>query len=390
MISHSCQSRTEGQPKAVELARLGVDLRVVVPRRWKHYGRWRPTQLPIENAGFRLLRESIQFPWMGPAQSYLHFYPGLERVLRDFSPDIIDVWEEPWSAVSLQACFLRSKVCPDAALVSETEQNIEKTLPPPFEIFRARTLKQADWVIGRSEEALEISRRKGFQGPMRVVPNAVDADLFQPLSDDARAHQRKELGWGDEEFVAGYIGRLVEEKGLADFVEALAQTPPSVRGVFVGQGPFEESLREQIVRLGLESRISILPAKPPGELAPLMACLDVLVLPSRTTPRWKEQFGRVLIEAGACAVPVVGSDSGAIPGVIGDAGRVFPEGDARVLAHHLSELCAHRDEARALGQNGLRAVRERYTWARVADAMLAIYAELRPNALSPEMRERAA
>jgi len=379
MISHSCQSRTEGQPKAVELARLGVDLRVIVPRRWRHYGQWRQTERPIENPGFKLLQMGVALPWTGPGQSYLHFYPGLARVLREWSPDIIDLWEEPWSAVSLQACFLRDRFCPGAALVSETEQNIEKTLPPPFESFRASVLKQADFVVGRSEEALAIVKRKGFDGPMRVVPNAVDADLFQPLSPAARSEMRRELGWKDDQFIAGYIGRLVEEKGLADFVESLAHTPPFVRGVLVGDGPFEAPLRAQIARKGLESRVSLLPARSAKELAPLMGALDVLVLPSRTTPRWKEQFGRVLIEAGACAVPTIGSDSGAIPGVIGAAGRVFAEGDARALAQELGDLHAHPDAAHALGQNGWATVQSRYTWAKVAGAMLDIYRQLRPE-----------
>jgi len=381
MISHSCQSRTEGQPKAVELARLGVDLRVIVPRRWKHYGHWRQTQRSSENPGFRLMQMGVALPWTGPGQSYLHFYPGLARVLRNWSPDIIDLWEEPWSAVSLQACFLRDRLCPAAALVSETEQNIEKTLPPPFETFRISVLKQADFVVGRSEEALAIVKRKGFDGPSRVVPNAVDADLFQPLSSTKRMETRRRLGWEENQFIAGYIGRLVEEKGLADFVESLAHTPPNVRGVLVGDGPFEAQLREQIARLGLESRVSLLPARSAKLLAPLMGALDVLVLPSRTTPRWKEQFGRVLIEAGACAVPTIGSDSGAIPDVIGDAGRIFPEGDALALAKELSDFCAHPDAARILGQNGLKAVQSRYTWAKVAGAMLDIYRELRPELL---------
>lgn len=380
LISHTCQSRTEGQPKAVELARLGVDLRVVVPRRWKHYGRWRAPDRPIEGGGFRLVPLTTRLAWCGPAQSYLHFYPGLGRVIREFGPDIIDLWEEPWSAVSLQACLLREKLCPTAAIVSETEQNIDKRLPPPFEPMRSQVLRRADWVVGRNSESLDIVARKGFAGRSRVVPNAVDAEVFRPLSPQERSARRGELGWREKEFVAGYIGRLVEEKGLADFVEAVALSCPRVRAVLVGEGPFEGALREQIARLGLAGRVEILPARPPQRLAPLMGALDVLVLPSRTTARWKEQFGRVLIEAGACAVPVIGSDSGAIPDVVGAAGRVFPEGNASELARHLDELCGAPGEARALGLAGWRAVEERYTWARVAQAMLAIYRELRPDA----------
>ena len=191
LISHTCQSRTEGQPRAVELARLGVDLRVVVPRRWKHYGRWRTPDRPIEGAGFRLVPLAARLAWCGPAQSYLHFYPRLGQVMREFQPDIIDLWEEPWSAVSLQASLLRERICPGAALVSETEQNIDKTLPPPFEPVRSQVLSRADWVVGRNAESLDIVARKGFAGRARVVPNAVDADLFRPLSGNERAALRR-------------------------------------------------------------------------------------------------------------------------------------------------------------------------------------------------------
>ena len=69
-----------------------------------------------------------------------------------------------------------------------------------------------------------------------------------------------------------------------------------------------------------------------------MRRFDVLVGPSLTTPRWKEQFGRMLVEAMACGVPVIGSDSGEIPHVIGDAGIVVPEGDRVALCAAIARL----------------------------------------------------
>ena len=379
LISHTCQSRSEGQPKAVELARLGIDLTVVVPRRWKHYGAWRAPQAPLPGAGFAWRPMTVRLPWSGPAQSYLHFYPGLPRLLRELQPDVIDLWEEPWSLVSAQACRLRDLLCPGARIVSETEQNVEKQLVPPFEQFRSSVLQSADWVVGRSAEAIEIVRRKGYDGPASVVPNAVDAAAFQVPSPAARAQTRAELGWG-EEFVCGYVGRLVEEKGVTDLVEALAQMPasptrPPSRAVLVGSGPFEAELRAQIAELGLGARVQLLPARGREELAQLMGALDALVLPSRTTPRWKEQFGRVIIEAGACGVPVVGSSSGAIPDVVGEAGLVFAEGNATQLAQKLEWLAAHPEGARQMGARGRQVVEQKYTWTRVAQAMARIYSE---------------
>lgn len=376
LISHTCQSRSEGQPKALELARLGHDVTVIVPRRWKHYGKWRAPEKPDADAGFRWMPLEARWPWCGPAQSYLHFYPRLGRVLRDWQPDVIDLWEEPWSLVSAHACFLRDRLCPDTPIVSETEQNIDKSLPPPFETFRSYVLGRANFVVGRNAEAIEIVRRKGFGGSTRVVPNAVDAALFRPLSPAERNAQRESLGWKPEEFVCGYVGRLVEEKGLSDLVAAMAKCDSRIRAVSVGSGPFEAALRAQIGALKLEARVELLPARGREELATLMGALDVLVLPSRTTASWKEQFGRVLIEAQACGVPVIGSSSGAIPDVVGEAGLIFPEGDAATLAARLDFLASNPDEARLMGARGREMVEQKYTWARVAEAMSGIYSQL--------------
>ena len=378
LVSHTCQSRTEGQPKAFELAKLGIELCVVVPRQWMHYGQWRAAQVP-DHAPFRFEVLDAKWAWCGPAQSYLHFYPGLGALISEFKPDVIDLWEEPWSLVSLRTLKLREQLCPNVPVVSETEQNIDKTLPPPFEPIRSRVLKKADFVVGRNEESLKIVARKGFRGQSRVVPNAVDAELFRPLSREERQQQRTQLGWGEDEFWCGYVGRLVPEKGIDDLLDAVALCDDNVRVVIVGDGPHKVELESRIERLEIGERVQMRSGVPPRELAPLMGALDALVLPSRTTARWKEQFGRVLIEANACGVAAVGSDSGAIPDVIGQGGRVFPEGKASALADILNDLAREPETARSMGEEGRRVVLERYTWARVAEAMKGIYEELLAN-----------
>ena len=94
--------------------------------------------------------------------------------------------------------------------------------------------------------------------------------------------------------------------------------------------------------------------------------LDLLVLPSRTRPNWKEQFGRVLIEAMACGVPVLGSDSGEIPHVIGDAGIVFPEGDVEMLRCQVQRLMVDRAARNSLAAAGRQRVLDRFTMAEIA------------------------
>jgi glycosyltransferase involved in cell wall biosynthesis len=148
---------------------------------------------------------------------------------------------------------------------------------------------------------------------------------------------------------------------------------PSARLVLVGSGPMQPALQSLSERLGVGERVQFISAKPLAELPALMNALDVLVLPSRTTPSWKEQFGRVIIEAQACGVPVIGSASGAIPEVIGDAGLVVAERDPAALAAALNRLAGDPQLARDLAGRGRGRVEERFTWARVAAQMREVY-----------------
>jgi glycosyltransferase involved in cell wall biosynthesis len=380
LISHTCQSRTEGQPKAHCLSRMPeVDLKVLVPDRWRRYGQWRSAQSPEDDA-FNLEAGKVMWPWVGPAQCYLHWYPGLRRLLAEFQPHIIDLWEEPWGLVSAQACWLRNRYFPRTKILSETEQNIDKRLPIPFEQFRAYTLRHADFALGRNAEAVDVLRTKGYEGPAQVVPNAVDAELFCPLDREAC---RRELGFRG--FVAGYVGRLVAEKGLMEMVDALPRCAAEVNLLFVGSGDHEAALRQRVQELGVTERVKFLSAQPLEKLPKIMNALDVLVLPSRTTARWKEQFGRVIIEAHACATPVIGSDSGAIPEVVGEAGLVFHERDPRALAEAIEKLRVSPEMRREMGEIGRRKVEECFTWERVAERMRDIYL-----AMCPDVLERAA
>jgi glycosyltransferase involved in cell wall biosynthesis len=375
LISHTCQSRTAGQPKAEQLARIpDIHLRVLIPDRWRFNGQWRETWKP-ENTTFSWNLGKVMWPWAGPAQSYLHWYPGLARIIKEFKPDIIDLWEEPWGIVSAHTCWLRNRLRPQAKIIAETEQNLDKSLLFPFEQFRAYTLRNADFAVGRNAEAIQVLRARGYTGPAKTVPNAVDAELFCPL--DRQTCRREVLGdWGHDKFVAGYVGRLVEEKGLMDMVEALPFCPDGTRLLFVGSGPFQPNLERRVQELGKTEQVRFLPGQPLHDLPQVFNALDVLVLASRTTPSWKEQFGRVIIESHACRTPVIGSDSGAIPEVVGRGGLIIPERNPAALAAAITKL--HNDPQCRLemGAAGRWQVEENYTWSQVALRMSEIYREV--------------
>ena len=157
----------------------------------------------------------------------------------------------------------------------------------------------------------------------------VNEDLFRP---QAQPELRAELGIEPQEFVVGFVGRFVIEKGILTLLKAL--TPLKERSwkvVLLGRGELEAQIREEARRSGILDRLIIINSVPHDQVYRYINVMDTMVLPSETLTAqttltakgWKEQFGHVLIEAMACQVPVVGSDSGEIPHVIQDAGLFF-------------------------------------------------------------------
>lgn len=371
LISHSCQTPHEGQQRAQMLGELpGIDLCVLVPNRWNEYGQWRTAQDP-KKPSYKFQVERVRWPWTGPAQWYLHHYPKLGKILRRIKPDIIDIWEEPWGLVSAHTCWLRNRLLPSAKILSETEANINRTHPFPFTKFRKYSIRNTQFAVARQMQGVEVLRSKGYYGPVQVVGNAVDETVFRPMD---REICKKTLGLNG--FVAGYVGRLVEEKGLMEIVEAAATCPEDICFLFVGSGPFQSSLESRIAKFGLSARIKFLPPRAMNELPEIMNAIDVLLLMSRTTATWKEQFGRVIIEAHACGTPVIGSDSGAIPEVIDQGGIVVPERQADALAKAIKRLSCSPLLGPQLGRRGRQQVKDRYTWRRVAERMNDIYLKM--------------
>ena len=170
-------------------------------------------------------------------------------------------------------------------------------------------------------------------------------------------------------FQTGYVGRLVEEKGLDDVLTALGQVPANIMFSVMGEGPHEPMLRRRAAAGGLDGRVSFRPWSSPRDVAAFMQAQDAIILPTRTTRAVKEQFGRVIIEAQACGTPVIGSNCGAIPDVVGAGGWIIPENDPDALAALLERLQAAPQDVAACAKQGQANVAARFTHAKVADAL---------------------
>ncbi len=377
LLSHTCMSRTAGQPKLHSLARHSdLELTALVPDRMCTYDRWHEAEVPL-NPPFRFVVGKAKWQYFRQQWYLLHYDQIVPRLLKEVQPEVVDIWEEPWSLTASQMIYWTRRLCPKAKIITETEQNIYKDLPPPFKQLQTYSLKHSDLMVARNQEAAEVLRRKGYSGETKVVPNAVDCALFAPKSEEDREAVRSRFSWytpGD--FLVGYVGRLVPEKGLAGALEALAQQPSHTHFVFIGDGPMGVELQQLGQTLNVSQRVHFLGNKPLTELPDLMNALHILVLPSLTTARWKEQFGRVLIEAGASGVAVIGSSSGAIPEVIEDAGLIFPEGDVPAFSEAIARLRENTALREKCGRIGLERAHGRFSWNCVADEMMSLYRRL--------------
>ena len=305
---------------------------------------------------------------IGQRVPHLMRYTGLNAALEG-RWDVIHCWEEPYVAAGAQ---IARAVGPEPRFVVATFQNLGKQYPWPLSRFEHATMTRADgWIAFGESVRQALAARPGYARlPGQVIPPGVDVERFVPDL-DARARVRRQLDWPADAVVVGFLGRFVSEKGIRVLRGALERTPARWHALFVGGGPLEAELREFERRYA--PRVRVVTGIPHERVPDWINAMSIACLPSLTTTRWREQFGRVLIEAMACGVPVLASDSGEIPFVVGDAGVIVPEGDLDAMATALQRLVADGHERDRLAAAGLDRARTRFAWPIVARAHLAFF-----------------
>lgn len=342
------------QKKAEELAKLpGVELTVIVPPAWVEPRVGVQKLEPQFTQGYDLIVTEMRFN----GHFHYHYYPAIGKIIRDLKPDIFHIDEEPYNYATYHAMKAGQRA--GARMCFFTYQNIMKRYPFPFASFEKSVYAGADVGVAANQAALDVIREKGFTKPSLVIPQfGVDPVLYQPGTPQARPANRPPT--------VGYIGRLVEEKGVQVLLDAVASLRQPFRLEIIGSGYYRTELEVQAARLGIRDRIFFRNSVPSRDVPNVLSKIDMLVVPSLTRSNWKEQFGRVIIEAMACEVPVIGSDSGEIPNVIGDAGIIVPEGDAETLALRIWELMEDRVRRLELAARGRQRVLRYFTQQQVA------------------------
>src|SRR4051812_3153860 len=148
--------------------------------------------------------------------------------MRASRPDVIDLFEEPFSLVALQTLLLRELLAPSAALVFYSAVNVERVWRWPYRAVERLVLARADAAHAPNADVPRILNAKGFQAPSAVLPLGVDADRFASATPmELQGIPRPRIG---------FIGRLEPVKGLPVLLEAFHKLKSDASLVIVGDG----------------------------------------------------------------------------------------------------------------------------------------------------------
>ena len=325
------------------------DVTVAAPRFF--YGDLRPVTYEPEPEDSRLKVVPIETRLSKIVHLFSYDNAALKKLVREGDFDVVHAWEEPFILAGYQIARALRKS--SARFCFRTAQSYVKRYPPPFNYFERKVRARAQGWIAGAGLVHEAMLRRGFPKETgRVLNLAVDLDQFKPLSEDARGEMLRELGLTGP--VIGFVGRLTQAKGLDVLMQALekigAEKPWSL--LLLGSGDYHDKVLAWAKRRGWSDRVRILLVKH-SEVPRYIGCMDMMVAPSQSAKNWREQFGRMLIEAFACGVPVIGSDSGEIPFVIGDAGKVVRESDVDGWTRAIEELLDKPELRADLRERGL-------------------------------------
>ena len=364
IVSHPCATAAN-QAVFAEIRRMtGWDVRLVIPSNWKDEFGNALDQKEWPGLEGRVSKVPVFFN----GNIILHFYRmAWGSYLTREAFDVIYMHHEPYALATGQVCLANSRQQAPAAFGFYSAQNISKSYPPPFswiERFVHRASRFCFPVSGTVADVLEGKKSRVLR---TICPLPVDPSVYYPREAGASPFARE-----PGEAVLGYVGRLVESKGLTTLAKALEKIKDLAWHFHViGTGDYRATFEQLLEDAGIAGRVTFHGFTPHLQTPEYLSAFDLLVVPSETQPNWKEQFGRVIVEAMACGTPVVGSDSGEIPVLIraSGGGMIFPERDAAALSDCIRSLIGQPEQRRQMEKNGIAWVSESATLEVVARKM---------------------
>lgn len=293
----------------------------------------------------------------------------LARVVRRLRPDILHAHDPHGVALAALALSMATGTAAgrtrSAALVAARRVDFRLKANS----FSRWKYRQVDLFIAASEAIRHLLLADGVPpGQVVTVHEGIDLDHVQ-AAPPVNLHEAFFLPHHAP--IVGNVAALVPHKGqryLVDAAHLVVQKLPDARFVILGEGELRDHLERQVHEHRLEKHVIL-----PGFRTDVLGCLksfDLFVMSSVT-----EGLGTSILDAMACARPVVATTAGGIPEIVeeGVTGRLVPPRDAPALAEAILDLLRHEERRRQLGDAGLARVRRRFTVERMVRETVAVY-----------------
>ena len=291
--------------------------------------------------------------------------PKVKRDLKRFNPNLIHV-ASPEMLGHRAVNYARRKNKPVIASVHTRFETYARYyglafLEPLMVAMLRRFYQRCDAIFAPSESMAQLLRDQRMSYDVGIWSRGIDKEIFNPGRRDLE--WRRSLGIADNEVAVGFVGRLVMEKGLdvySDAIERLSQRGVTHRVLIVGEGPAGEWFRNRLpgaVFAGFQAG---------PDLGRAVASMDMLFNPSVT-----ETFGNVTLEAMASGLPVIAAKATGSQSLVTDkvSGRLVRPGAIEEFADALQHYCQSSGARSTAGEAGLRAS-DRYGWDAVNQTLV--------------------
>jgi glycosyltransferase involved in cell wall biosynthesis len=268
-----------------------------------------------------------------------YFLVGLNNLINKINPDLIYLQAEPWSVMAIYCAILSRKT--KIPLVLYSYENLKKVyerrnkkylgLWKPLEKF---VLRNSKGIIAGNLDAKKIILENGFKKRIEILPISGIGNNFYKYTLKRIKELKKTYGLENKKVVL-FLGRLTAEKGveeILDSVETVSNEVPEVLFLFVGSGDYSEKAKSFVKKRKIGQYVKFIENIDYEKVPHIMNIANLFVYPSRKTPYWEEQFGFSIPEALSCKVPVISTNTGAIPEFFGKYIKVLNEQDSKNLA----------------------------------------------------------
>lgn len=322
-----------------------INVQLVLPKKWvvNWFGNRNTYFIQSENDKYFSIKATKT---TNDSNFSMYFFLGLKRVIQNFKPTIIYPTHE--SNQTIQMVFSRWLYYPKAKLIFFTMSEHVRTAPPlsfsPRHLIGYCWRRTAWWLLCNGTDAAichypaikEQLIKEGYKKPILIQTQiGVDETIFKPNKSKV-INLNKSFNF--DSYIIGFVGRVISDKGIWDIANTMNHLPSNIKLAIVGGGEELEKVKEFSIVNGWSERLIIYGQVSTNKVAQIMQELDCLFIGSRESDGWVDTFPNVVAQAMATGIPVIGSNSGAIPYLLGGKGLIYEPGKISEIVNHITTL----------------------------------------------------